>query len=97
MSAAPAVIGRLLDRHPRLLVDLSLRDVAPGARLDPAWRDLFLRHPDRFLVGNDTWVTSRWGNLPAIHAENRHWLADLPREIAKQIAYQNAQHLIARP
>ena len=96
MSAAPAVIGRLLDRHPRLLVELSLRDPAAGGRLEPAWRDLFLRHPDRFLVGSDTWVTSRWGSLPAIHAENRRWLAQLPREIAEQIAYQNAQRLTGR-
>jgi hypothetical protein len=90
MSAAPAVIGRLL-------VELSLRDPAAGGRLEPAWRALFLRHPNRFLVGSDTWATSRWGSLPAIHAENRRWLTQLPREIAEQIAYQNAQRLTGRP
>ncbi len=97
MSASPAAIGRLLDCHPRLLVDLSLRDVAPGGRLEPAWRDLFLRHPDRFLVGSDTWVTSRWASLTAIHAEIRRWLTELPREIAEQLAYQNALRLTGRP
>jgi hypothetical protein len=97
MSAAPAVIGHLLDRHPRLLVDLSLRAVAGGGRLEPAWRDLFLRYPDRFLVGSDTWVTSRWGSLPAIHSESRRWLAQLPREIAEQLAYKNALRLTRRP
>jgi len=97
MSAAPAAIGRLLDRYPRLQVELSLRDPAAGGRLEPAWRDLFLRYPDRFLVGSDTWVTSRWGSLPAIHAEIRRWLAQLPRETADQIAFKNAQRLTGRP
>ena len=95
MSAGPTVVGPLLDRYPSLWVDLALRngDVAPGGTLDPAWRALFLRHPDRFLAGTDTWVTSRWEDLPGSVREVRSYLAQLPREVAEQIAFGNAQRL----
>ena len=88
MSSGPDTVGRLLDRYPNLIVELALRsDVAPGGQLDPAWRSLFLRHPDRFLVGSDTWVTSQWDRLPEIHAGIRAWLRQLPRDVAEQLAF----------
>jgi hypothetical protein len=94
MSAGPDLVGKLLDRFPTLSVELALRsDVAPAGQLDPAWRALFLRHPDRFMVGTDTWVTSRWADLPAGMAAIRAWLNQLPREVAQKIAFQNAERL----
>lgn len=95
MSAGPPGIARLLARSPRLWVELSLRngDIAPGGRLDPAWRELFLAHPDRFLVGTDTWVVSRWHEIEAIHRETRGWLLQLPREVAERIASGNGDRL----
>jgi hypothetical protein len=55
MSAGPAEVGRLVDAWPNLRVELALRsDVAPGGQLDPAWRDLFVLHPERFMMGTDT-------------------------------------------
>jgi Amidohydrolase len=98
MSASAGTVGRLLDRFPRLWVELSLRsDVAPGGTLDPEWRAVFLRHPDRFLVGTDTWVTSRWQELPDLLAGVQGWLAQLPREVAERIAYRNGQRLFGGP
>jgi hypothetical protein len=94
MSAGPAEVGRLLDAWPALSVELALRsDVAPGGRLDPAWRALFLRHPDRFMVGTDTWVPSRFGALVATQAETRAWLAELPPDVARRLASENADRL----
>lgn len=94
MTARPAAVARWLDREPRLYVELALRaDVAPGGRLDPAWRELFLRHPDRFLVGTDTWVPSRWGELEAVQAWTRGWLAELPPDVARRLAWENAERL----
>jgi hypothetical protein len=94
MSAGPAEVGRLLDATPSLFVELALRsDVAPGGRLDPAWRALFLRHPDRFMVGTDTWVPSRFGALVATQAETRAWLAELPPDVARRLASENAERL----
>ncbi len=96
MSSCAQAVGALLDRHPTLWVDLALRngDVAPGGTLDPGWRALFLRHPDRFLAGTDTWVTSRWEALPGSVSEVRNYLSQLPREVAEKIAYRNADQLI---
>jgi hypothetical protein len=94
MTAGPAEVGAMLDRYPNLWVELALRtDVAPTGTLDPEWRALFLRHPDRFSVGTDTWVTSRWEELPRYLAEVRAWLAQLPPEVAERIAFANADRL----
>jgi hypothetical protein len=94
MSAPPATVARLLDRHPQLFVELALRgDVAPGGTLDPAWRALFVRHPDRFLVGTDTWVTSRWESVADGMRVIQTWLAQLPRDVAERIAYKNGDRL----
>ncbi len=95
MSASPDTVGRLLDRYPTLTVELALRyDVAPGGQLDLAWRSLFLRHPDRFMVGTDTWVTSQWDRLPEIQRGIQAWLRQLPPEVGEKLAFKNAARLI---
>ena len=97
MSAGPDLVGALLDRFPTLWVELALRsDVAPAGQLDPAWRALFLRHPDRFMVGTDTWMTSRWADLPTGMAAIRAWLNQLPKDVAEKIAFQNAERRFGR-
>ncbi len=96
MSLSPDVGGRLVSRHPNLTVELALRsDVAPGGRLDRCWRALFLRHPDRFMVGTDTWIPSRWAELPAVQDATRTWLRQLPPDVAGRIAWGNAERLAA--
>ena len=62
----------------------------PGSRLDEAWRALFLRHPDRFMIGTDTYLTERWDTYGGLIEEHRRWLAQLPDEVARAIAYGNA-------
>jgi hypothetical protein len=97
MTADLQTVGSLVERFPRLSAELSFRgDVAPGGGLDPEWRALFLRHPDRFMVGTDTWVPSRWADLPDLQAATRAWLAQLPEPVAARIAWENAERL-ARP
>jgi hypothetical protein len=97
MSAGPELVGQLLDRHPTLSTELALRtDVAPDGRLDPAWRAVFLRHPDRIMLGTDTWVPSRWSDLPSVQTWARTWLADLPPDVARGIASGNAERLAVR-
>lgn len=94
MSAPAATVAQLLERFPNLWVELSLRsDVAPGGMLDPAWRDTFLRFPERFLVGTDTWMTWRWETLVAGMQTTRRWLVQLPPEAAAGLAYRNAARL----
>jgi hypothetical protein len=98
MSASAATVGRLLDRFSNLWVELALRsDVAPGGTLDPAWRALFVRHADRFLVGTDTWITSRWETLGNTTKETQDWLIQLPRDVAEKIAHGNGDRLFPAP
>lgn len=96
MSSPPRVVRALLDRYgDRLWADLSYRylDVAPGGRLDRVWGELLTDHSERFLLGSDTWINSVWGQLEALTNHSRRFLAQLPTEVAQNIAYRNANNL----
>ncbi|MFP5505068.1 MAG: amidohydrolase family protein [Gammaproteobacteria bacterium] len=91
----PALLAEYLERYPRLSVDLSVRDerIAPEGQLAEDWRALFLAHPERFLVGVDTFSVNRWRAFDSVAARIRAWLAQLPPEVAAQLAYGNAAAL----
>lgn len=98
LGEGAASVGALVDRYPQLLVELALRsDVAPNGELDPQWRALFLRHPDRFMYGTDTWVPERWNALVDSAESARDWLRDLPDDVARAIASGNAERVFAAP
>ena len=98
MSSPPEVIGPLMDTHDRLFADTSYResDILEGDGLDPEWRDLLIRHADRFMIGSDTWVNGQWDDYDGIISMNREWLSHLPFDVAVKIAYQNAENLFDR-
>ncbi len=91
-------VAQLLARHPSLVAELSYRSGITGTdgRLTDAWRDLFLRFPDRFVVGSDTWIDQRWDDYETIIAGYRAWLGQLPPDIARRIAHDNAKALTGR-
>ena len=90
----PARIAEYLERHPNLVGELSYRhDIAADGKLDPAWRELFLRFPERFVVGSDTWVNARWARYAETMAWYRGWLSELPRDVAERIAHRNGERL----
>ena len=95
MSSSAAAVGALMDKHTNLWADLSYRygDVAPGGTLDPAWRALLIRHADRFMLGSDTWTTSRWEQVVDMAAEARRFLQQLPPDVAAKIASKNIEKL----
>ena len=96
MSTPPAEIDRMLTRYPQLFAELSYRyEVATGGIVEPVWRDLFLRFPDRFIYGTDTWIPMRWETVIPLARAARDWLSDLPPEVAKNIAYRNAERLFS--
>jgi len=96
MSTPPAEIGRMLERYPRLFAELSYRyEVATGGIVEPVWRDLFLRFPDRFIYGTDTWIPMRWETVIPLARAARGWLSDLLPEVAKNIAYRNAERIFS--
>jgi hypothetical protein len=95
MSSGAQAVGALMDKHPSLWADLSYRygDVAPGGTLDPAWRALLIRHADRFMLGSDTWTTSRWEQVTGMATEARRFLGQLPPDVAAKIASKNIERL----
>jgi hypothetical protein len=95
LSEPPEVVSAMMDKHPNLWADISIREyqIAPEGVLDPAWETLFLKHPDRITIGSDTWVPSRWENYQNIIETDRVWLNQLPPAVARQIAYGNAVRL----
>ncbi|MEM8731734.1 MAG: amidohydrolase family protein [Pseudomonadota bacterium] len=93
---SPQEVANALKAHPRLWSDLAFRsDMARGGQVDDDWRAVFLAYPDRFMVGTDTFAPERWYYVGR-HADfSRDWLSDLPDDVARQIAYENAEAMLA--
>jgi predicted TIM-barrel fold metal-dependent hydrolase len=87
-------IHQMLTRFPNLRADLAFRsEHATSDSVDPDWRKLFMAHPDRIMVGTDTFAPERWYYVVE-HADwTRTWLKDLPADLAEKIAWKNAQAL----
>ncbi len=95
-TVPPARLAEWLDRHPALVGELSYRyDVTSEGRITEAWRALFTRYPDRFVLGSDTWINERWSSYGEILALYRGWLAQLPQDVAAAIAHGNGERLFA--
>jgi hypothetical protein len=94
-STPIAQVRGLLEKYPALTAELSYRSgITNGSeRLAAEWRDLFARHSDRFVLGSDTWVNPRWSSYGNIMSDYRSWLAQLPDDQARRIAYGNAERL----
>jgi predicted TIM-barrel fold metal-dependent hydrolase len=93
-TTPPAKVARYMERYPNLIGELSFRyDITGDGVLAPAWRAVFLAHPDRFVVGSDTWVNGRWEQYAEIMAYYRGWLGQLPPDVASRIASGNGERL----
>ncbi len=66
-------VAEMLAKYPKLWGELSYRSgiADGGGKLTAEWRALFERHPDRFLLGSDTWVNQRWESYGEIMAGYR--------------------------
>jgi hypothetical protein len=94
-GASIARVRELLLKYPLLLGELSYRPGLTGAdgKLSPEWRALVLEFPTRFVIGSDTWVNQRWQYYEELMRGYRAWLGDLPFDVARQIAWDNAAKL----
>jgi hypothetical protein len=94
-GAPVARVDELFTRYPGLMGELSYRPglTCEGGKLCPEWRALLLKYPERFMVGSDTWVNQRWESYDATMRGYRTWLGDLPPEVARRIAWDNAASL----
>lgn len=92
----PEEVADALATYPNLWADLAYRsDMADGEGVDPDWRKVFTNYPDRFMVGSDTFAPERWYYVGENADFSRDWLSDLPNELARKIAYENAEAMIA--
>jgi predicted TIM-barrel fold metal-dependent hydrolase len=92
----PDNVRALLAKHRMLWADLAFRnDYAPGGKLSDDWRKLVIDFPDRFMVGTDTPSPERWYYVVEHAKFSRKWIADLPTEVADNVAFRNAERLVA--
>jgi hypothetical protein len=94
-GASVTRVRSLLERYPTLMGELSYRPGLTDAegRVSDEWRRLLLAHPERFLVGSDTWVNARWQGYEGLMSDARRWLASLPPAVAQRIAWGNGAAL----
>jgi len=92
------VVAQMLDRYPNLWAELSYRtdNIMPGDDLNVEWKELLIRHQNRFTIGSDTWETGRWQAYQTLIDENREWLGKLPLDVAAKIARRNAVSLFGK-
>ena len=102
----PARVDALLGRHPNLYVDLSgmhfQRKPALATEtgpLDPAWKAVIEKHPDRFLIGVDVWAARLFeaATLDKLMAWTRRILGELKPDVAERVAAKNAAAVFRLP
>lgn len=100
----PVLMRELLSRHPNLYS--AFRIVASGPRpgqpldeagqLKPAWAELIRDFPDRFTLHTDIFYTGSWPpdrGPKESHELARKLLDQLPPELARSLAYENARRI----
>ncbi len=94
----PEVIARMLDQYPNLSAELSYRaeHIMGADDVEPEWKELLVRHADRFTIGSDTWENGRWATYKYLIEQHREWLGKLPEQVAIKIAYENASSLFGK-
>jgi len=92
----PEAVSAMLSKHPALWADLAFRnDQASNGKVAEGWRKAFLAHPDRFLVGTDTYTPERWYYVVEHANYSRGWLADLPKDVAEKIGWRNGDAIFS--
>jgi hypothetical protein len=91
-------LRQLLEEYPLFYIELSLREgmLDEKQQLTPQWKQFLVDYPTRFIVGMDTYKPGRWADLPEIAAETRHWLKQLPENVAADISRNNLDRLFPR-
>jgi predicted TIM-barrel fold metal-dependent hydrolase len=101
-GAKPAALEGLLARNANLMIDLSgmhfertpalAKEKGP---LDPAWKALIVKRPDRFLIGLDVWAARLFepATLDRLLTWTRRVLGELPPETAELVGWKNAATL----
>ena len=100
----PRLMRELLMHHPNLYSAFRVTEAGPKAvqpldeaeQLKPVWRKLILDFPDRFTMHTDIFYVSHWPpdrGPKKSHELAQKLLAQLPPEIARQLAYENTKRI----
>jgi hypothetical protein len=96
MTAKPYTVDGMMYRYPSLMVEMSHRtDLTSEGKLNPEWKNLFRRYAKRFMVGSGTYNNQIWYEYRYIILRTRRWLGQLPKDVAEDIGYRNAQRVFA--
>lgn len=86
-NANPIVIAAKGGNHP-------WTDLFSGDAIAPAWREVMVAHPDRFVFGVDAAINADWSNRYVDQVGLwRTALNKLPEPVARAIAHGNAERL----
>jgi predicted TIM-barrel fold metal-dependent hydrolase len=100
----PDLMRDLLTRHPNLFSAFRIFRNGPHPSipfdeqgiLKPEWRKLIEDFPDRFTVHTDIFYISTWPPRRGgknTHEQAKRLLEQLPPDIARKLAYENAQRI----
>lgn len=100
----PSLLRKLLESHSNLYMSLKYLDGGPSKtehrpvennQLKPAWLALLKEFPDRFILGADQFygIPGKTRPFPQSDHGSIYILKGLPEELAKKIAFENAQKL----
>ena len=89
---------------PATVVAVGQSTTGDDGLLLPAWRELIIEYPHRFLVGTDpVWKVTRtqtwdqtddgWDYFAQLLAYHRHWIAALPAAAQRRLTLDNARQL----
>lgn len=96
----PKFLHSMLQKYPNhLYIDTTVRDgeiVDKHGKLKSEWRAFFTQNASRLLVGVDTFSVNRWVTFDKVMTDIRHWLGQLPPDVADKMAYQNAAGLFLK-
>jgi predicted TIM-barrel fold metal-dependent hydrolase len=101
-EATPGGLEAVLGRHTNLMVDLSGMHfqrtpslATESGPLDPKWKALIEKMPDRFLMGIDVWAPRLFepAMLDRLIKWTRRVLGELKPEVAERVAWKNAAAL----
>lgn len=101
-AATPGGLQAVLGRNTNLMVDLSGMHfqrtpslATESGPLDPKWKALIEKMPDRFLMGIDVWAPRLFepATLDRLIKWTRRVLGELKPDVAERVAWKNAAAL----
>lgn len=104
-TRSPQIVAEMLRAHPNLYMSFRLNRGGPrntmafdpSNQLKKAWQELVQAFPDRFMLGSDAFYAPSGGSARGSTGQGldnlRALIEQLPPELARKVAYENARRL----